>query len=74
MGVVAIGPIAKGEVVLSEAPLFTQQLGWNMRTIIQSLVIKTADEKHKFLGQTVTKGNSFFTWASWHQGIGETLI
>jgi len=49
MGVIAIGPIAKGEVVLSEAPLFTQQLGWNMRTIVQSLFFKTADEKRQFL-------------------------
>jgi hypothetical protein len=52
MGVVAIGPIAKGEVILSEAPLFTQQLGWNMRTIVQSLVLKTADERRKFLELT----------------------
>jgi SET domain len=52
MGVVAIGPIAKGEVVLSEAPLFTQQLGWNMWTIVQSLVHKTADEKCQFLELT----------------------
>ena len=52
MGVVAIGPIAKGEVVLSEAPLFTQQLGWNMLTIVQSLVLKTADEKRQFLELT----------------------
>jgi len=52
MGVVATGPIAKGEVVLSEAPLFTQQLGWNMLTIVQSLLPKTADEKCQFLELT----------------------
>jgi hypothetical protein len=51
-GVVATGPIAKGEVVLSEAPLFTQQLGWNMLTIVQSLLPKTADEKRQFLELT----------------------
>ena len=52
MGVVATGPIAKGEVVLSEAPLFTQQLGWNMLTIVHSLFPKTADEKCQFLELT----------------------
>jgi len=37
MGVVATRPIVKGEEVLSEAPLFTQQLSQNVQTIADSL-------------------------------------
>ena len=52
MGVVATRPIVKGEEVLSEAPLFTQQLSRNAQTIADSLFPKTADEKHQFLDLT----------------------
>jgi hypothetical protein len=52
MGVIAVRPIAKGEVVLSEAPLFTQELARNRLTIWHSLASKTADEKRQFLELT----------------------
>jgi hypothetical protein len=52
MGVIAVHPIAKGEVVLSEAPLFTQELARNKLTIWHSLASKTADEKRQFLELT----------------------
>jgi len=52
MGVVATHPIAKGEVVLSEAPLFTQQHSRSVATIASSLSLKTADEKRRFLELT----------------------
>ena len=52
MGIVAVQPIAKGEEILSEAPLFTQQLLRSVKTIAQSLAPKTADEKRQFLELT----------------------
>jgi hypothetical protein len=52
MGVVAVRPIAKGEEVLSEAPLFIQTLARNIQTIRDSLASKTADEKRQFLELT----------------------
>lgn len=52
MGVVAVRSIAKGEEVLSEAPLFTQELARSWQTIAHSLAAKTPDEKRQFLQLT----------------------
>jgi hypothetical protein len=52
MGVIATCPITKGEEVLSEAPLFTQQLVQSELTIAHSLSPKTAKEKCQFLKLT----------------------
>ena len=52
MGVIAVRPIAKGEKILSEAPLFTQALARSVDTIAESLGPKTRDEKRQFLELT----------------------
>ena len=52
IGVVATSPITKGEVVLSEAPLFIQPISGDEHTIAASLSTKTADERRQFFELT----------------------
>jgi SET domain len=49
LGVVATDPIDRGEVIISEAPLFTQGLARNEHTIAASLAPKSMDEKREYL-------------------------
>jgi len=49
LGVIATDPIDEGEVIISEAPLFTQALARNADTIAASLAQKSTDEKRQYL-------------------------
>lgn len=48
-GIIATRPITRGEEILSEAPLFTQECVPNQKTIAYSLEPKTSDEKRQYL-------------------------
>lgn len=52
MGVIATHPIDAGELIISEAPLFTQTLVRSASTIAASLATKTPDEKRQYLNLT----------------------
>jgi hypothetical protein len=48
-GIIATRPIRRGEEILSEAPLFTQERLPSQNTIAYSLTSKTTDEKRQYL-------------------------
>ena len=69
LGVVATDPIDEGEVIISEAPLFTQVRARNADTIAASLAHKSMDEKRQYLSLANCHKTSRFKPL---QGIFET--
>jgi hypothetical protein len=49
LGIIATRPISEGEEILSEAPLFTQELGLTEQAIARSMATKTKEEKRQFI-------------------------